>query len=145
MPWGSKRIGIRAFAMFSSATAAMCCVFLPAIRTVAVANLVQMVGMASSISTGAMGAACTNNVVSPAQRSEVAGLVVIFETVGKVLGPACAAATFARTLQDFGGAGHGIAFFGLAGMHIIYFVAAACLPSAVEGPPAIRATREEAK
>lgn len=136
MPRGSKCLGIRRFSMFASATAAACCALLPAMQHIAVANAVQMVGMAASISTGAMGAVCTNNVVDPARRSEVNGLVVIFETFGKVLGPACAAAAFARTLREWGRAGHSVVFFGLASLHMLYFVAAACLPSSVEGAPA---------
>jgi len=99
---------------------------------VAAANAVQMIGMAASISTGAMGAVCTNNAVPVARRSEVNGLVVIFETSGKVLGPACAAAIFARTLREWGRSGHSVVFFGLAGLHTLYFVAAACLPASVE-------------
>lgn len=140
MPRASKFLGIRRFAMAVSATAAACCALLPAMQHLAVANAMQMVGMAASISTGVAGAVCTNNVVAPERRSEVNGLVVIFETFGKVLGPAGAAAAFARSLQAWGRAGHSVVFFGLAGLHMLYFVAAACLPSSVEGAAARQST-----
>lgn len=133
MPRCSKSLGIRRFAMVASGVAAMCCIAIPSSPSVAVANILQALSMTFSVSMGAMGAAFTNNVSPPDMRAEVAGVIMILETMGKVFGPICVATGFAASLSRWGHAGHSIAFIGLASLNLCYLALACCLPNSVEG------------
>jgi len=134
MPRVSKRTGVRCFGALASATAGICCLVLPAMSNVAIANTIHMMSTTTSISTGAVAMIWTNNVVIPARRSEIQGIVVIFETLAKAAGPVFTANVFAWTLSAWGREGHSVVFHFLAGLHALYLVGAACLPASVENP-----------
>lgn len=133
MPRGSVLLGPRRFAMVCCGVVAASCMMLPRSPGLVAANVLHALGTNASIAVGAMGMVFTNNAAAPEKRSEVVGHVVVFETLGKALGPSAAAYAFAASLKELGRRGHGLVFQGLAALYILYLCMVLCLPAHVDG------------
>jgi len=135
MPRASALLGPRRFAMVCCGVAAASCTMLPWSPGLLAANMLHALGTNSSIAVGAMGMVFTNNAAPPERRSEVVGHVVVFETLGKAVGPSAAAYAFAVSLETQGTRGHGLVFLALAALYTVYLCMVMCLPTLVDGSP----------
>jgi len=94
-----------------------------------------------AVSTGLIG--CLNNCLPSDQRAAVNGVVVAFESFAKGLGPMLGSTVFAWTLQHWGRAGHGVAFFAIAILNIAISIGTHRLPQSAETKsPSSRQTLE---
>jgi len=132
MPFLSRRLGVRLFGVCMAIVSGSGCVVLPWARGIVSANFIHMLVASTSTAEGAMVIAYTNNAAPQGKRGPVSGLGTLSDSLGKAFGPVGGAWLFAYTLQRWGEAGHGYVFWGLAGLHSVFAMCAACLPVCVE-------------
>eukprot|EP00929_Paragymnodinium_shiwhaense_P035156 TRINITY_DN19021_c0_g2_i1.p1 TRINITY_DN19021_c0_g2~~TRINITY_DN19021_c0_g2_i1.p1 ORF type:complete len:447 (+),score=61.65 TRINITY_DN19021_c0_g2_i1:63-1403(+) len=135
MPESNRRFGPRKVALVAGLVSAVSCATIPFVSFVPVANFLHALTATTAMTTGAMSMIHTNNASPPDQRSKVNGIIGLFETAAKALGPIGATNLFAWTNTTWGVQGQCITFAVLAALLVLFSICAACLPTSVDMAP----------